>query len=396
MTRRTAIVTLLFLVATMPAFTGERSFSGFVGFESRNFIDDAQFDGQLDGRQYSLIFSPELRYRTDGRRNYFAVVPFARVDSEDDERTHWDVREAYWRRVGKGWEVLAGLNRVFWGVTESHHLVDVINQTDFVEDLDGEQKLGQPMVAFALQRSWGRLEAFALPGFRERTFPGEAGRLRPSLVVDTGAALFESGAGNRRLDYALRYSHYFGDWDFGAYFFHGTGREPRLLIHPDGDRLIPFYDVTRQVGVDVQYTRNAWLWKLETMGREGQASTFGALVGGFEYTFYQAVGAADIGVLAEYLYDGRDPDAPLTTFDDDIFVGSRVALNNAQDTAVLFGVIVDANDGSIAGTLEAERRIGNHLFLELDARFFGNVADNNPLRFFKQDSYLGLRLSYNF
>ena len=32
----------------------------------------------------------------------------------------------------------------FWPQTESAHLVDVINQTDFLEGLDREKKLGQP------------------------------------------------------------------------------------------------------------------------------------------------------------------------------------------------------------------------------------------------------------
>ncbi|MDD7885073.1 hypothetical protein [Flavivirga sp. 57AJ16] len=36
-------------------------------------------------------------------------------------------------------------------MTESNHLVDIINQTDAVETFDGEEKLGQPMV----QLSWG-------------------------------------------------------------------------------------------------------------------------------------------------------------------------------------------------------------------------------------------------
>ena len=82
--------------------------------------------------------------------------------------------------------------------------------------------------------------------------------------------------------------------------------------------------------------------------------------------------------------------------DDDIFVGSRLAMNNSRDTDVLFGVIVDANDGSIAGRVEAGSRLTERLSLEVDARFFTNLAPLNPLNVFKRDSYLGLRLNYNF
>ncbi|MDX1387562.1 MAG: hypothetical protein R3344_00105 [Acidobacteriota bacterium] len=63
---------------------------------------------------------------------------------------------------------------------------------------------------------------------------------------------------------------------------------------------------------------------------------------------------------------------------------------------MLFGVIVDANDGSIAGRVEAGSRLTERLSVEVDARFFTNVAPLNPLNIFKSDSYLGFRLSYNF
>ncbi|HEX9735991.1 MAG TPA: hypothetical protein VGG06_28855 [Thermoanaerobaculia bacterium] len=71
---------------------------------------------------------------------------------------------------------------------------------------------------------------------------------------------------------------------------------------------MPFYRVTSQVGVDVQHTRGAWLWKLEALAREGRGASFGAAVACFERTFYQIGGSsADLGVLAEVLWDGRDP-----------------------------------------------------------------------------------------
>jgi hypothetical protein len=167
-----------------------------------------------------------------------------------------------------------------------------------------------------------------------------------------------------------------------------------LIPDPIGGRLIPFYAVTHQAGVDAQVTRNAWVGKLEAFAREGQGSTFGATVAGFEYTFYQVgESALDIGVLAEYLYDGRDLNAPPTIYDDDLFVGSRLAFNDALDTQVLGGAIVDRNDGSVAAFLEAERRIGSRVKLELEARWFVNVAPTNTLKVFDRDSHVMLRFS---
>jgi len=367
--------------------------SGMIAAELRGFAEGPSYPGQADGGQGSWIFSPRLERESASGRQQVTVVPFLRWDGRDGRRTHADLREAYWRRLWDSWELTAGIDRVFWGVTESRHLVDVINQTDLVEDIDGEDKLGQPMVQVATDRVWGRLEAFALPGFRERTFPGRSGRLRTPLPVDDDA-LYESGAGRRRIDTALRWSHYVGDWDLGVSLFDGTDREPRLAADPAGTRLIPFYAVIRQAGVDIQYTRDAWLWKLEAIARGGQGETFGAAVAGFEYTFYQ-VGrsAADIGLLAEYLYDGRDEGAPPTIHDDDVFVGARLALNDAFDTQVLGGAVVDRNDGSVAGFVEAERRVGNRIKVELEWRWFTDVDPGNNLATLQRDSHLTLRVS---
>ena len=184
------------------------------------------------------------------------------------------------------------------------------------------------------------------PGFSRRPFVERDTQILQfhrfwNYVVDTDSdAIYDFEAGQNHIDLAVRYSHYVGNWDFGVYAFEGTGREPRLQFDLDRGRTIPIYDVIRQAGGDVQYTRGAWLGKLETIVRSGNGDTFAAAVGGVEYTLFQALGAADIGVLVEYLYDGRDDEAPFTPFDDDVFVGSRLAWNDTRDTALLVGAII--------------------------------------------------------
>ena len=106
--------------------------------------------------------------------------------------------------------------------------------------------------------------------------------------------------------------------------------------------------------------------------------------------------AADLGFLAEYLYDGRDPTAPPTAFENDGFVGTRLALNDTQDTAVLAGAVVDLEDGTVAALVEAERRMSDHLTLEVESRMFGNVGPDNLLRFFSHDSFLNIRVNVFF
>jgi len=369
------------------------SVNGSVGGEIRAYPASPQYPAQLSGAQTTLLLNPELRYRSPDGRNLVRFAPNIRLDSRDSDRSLIDITELVWRWAGTDWETALGIDKVFWGVTESRHLIDIINQTDTAEDIDGEEKLGQPMFSLATQRDWGRVSAFILAGFRERTFPGQDGRVRTPLPVDTDNPEYESGAEQNHVDVALRYSHYLGDWDFGAAVFRGTGRAPRFRVNDTGTALIPVYDQITQFGADVQYTREAWLWKFEGIVRSGQGDTFAATVAGFEYTRYQLRETSlDLGLLVEYLYDGRDNAAPVTIYDNDIFVGARLALNDTQDTSLLMGGVVDLEDQSALFSIEAERRIGDGWKVEIESRWFINVAQDNVLQPVEKDDYLTVRI----
>ncbi len=388
---------LLTIVVAAPAPADESTweFSGSAALQTRGFVQDHLWSGQDPSDvQVSLSAELEMHWRSANGDQRASFIPFVRWDETDDERTHVDLREAYWAYEGADFEILVGANKVFWGVTESVHLVDIINQTDLVEDIDQEDKLGQPMISLALQRDWGLLDLYVLPYFRERTFPGLDGRFRTALPVDWDDAVYESRSEKTHTDFALRYSHYFGDVDVGLYYFRGTNREPRLQLATDGQSLIPHYDQIGQLGLDLQYTRGAWLWKLEAIIRDGFDESFAAAVAGFEYTFYQvAESAADIGFLMEYQYDNRSASEPLTLADNDLFVGGRLALNDAQDTALLAGVVVDMDTAETFFNIEAERRFGDSVVVELRIRVITGADLGEPAYAFSRDDYIQLQVA---
>jgi hypothetical protein len=388
---------LLLLANALIAQAAESTweFSGDLTLQTRVFADKAAWPGQASQYgQASVAATAELRWRSANGNQRAALLPYARWDEADSDRSLLDLREAYWAWEGDNIEVLVGANTVFWGVTESVHLVDIINQTDAVADIDGEDKLGQPMINVALQQDWGLLSVYVMPYFRERTFPGAAGRLRFPLPIDTDRPRYGSPEAERHVDLALRYSHYIGDIDIGVSLFSGTSREPRLLPADNFSVLLPQYDLIDQLGLDLQYTRNAWLWKLEAFVRDGYADTFAAAVGGFEYTHYQVRGsAADIGLLLEYQYDGRADSEPLTIADNDLFVGARLALNDTQNSSVLAGIVRDIETGEIYFNVEAERRLGDSFVLELRARAFSGASPGDLTFSFSNDNYLQLQIS---
>ncbi len=376
-------------------------FSGYVAGETRIFPEAPQYDEQKNTRiSPSLAVQPELRYRWNRRDDRITFVPFLRLDADDKNRTHADVRELSWYHTGDDWDTVLGVSKVFWGVAESRHLVDIINQTDLVESPDQEDKLGQPMANLNLLRDWGTLSFFVLPGFRERSFPDDDARLRGALPIASGDATYESSAEQWHVDFALRYSHSFDNWDVGVAHFHGTSREPVLLpaVSDNGHPVLrPHYDIIDQTSLDVQYTTGPWLLKFEGLTRSGQDDRFFAAVGGFEYTLFGVMESdADLGLLAEYLHDGRGDKTPQTPFEDDLFLGTRLTLNDVEDTTLLAGVILDIDQEERVFSLEFERRLGDSLSLEIEGQVYDNIDENDLLNGFARDSFVEIRLSWYF
>ncbi len=401
MFRRTWILGLAaaaLLAGGRPAAGAWRA-AGKVAAEVRTFPATPQFADQgQENVSPSLLVEPEARLEWASGTNRLTVRPFIRLDTHDENRTHVDLRACNWLHLGDRFSILLGLGKVYWGVTESRHLVDIINQTDVVEGIDGEDKLGQPMANLTYEASWGAVDLFYLPAFRERTFPDGGARLRGPAPIGGGAS-YESGAEAFHQDWAVRWSRTLGAFDVGLAHFSGTSREPRLLpeAYVSGVRLRPRYDLIEQSSIDVQWTKDAWLWKLEAMRRSGAGERFGAFVAGFERTLSHVFpGAADLGLLVEWLYDDRSDDSPPTIFENDLFVGARWALNDVAGTSILGGPIVDYRTGEVFAFMEAERRLGSRHQIEIEGRWFLHAEKGAVMDGFRRDSHMIARVSRHF
>jgi hypothetical protein len=368
----------------------EFDWSGNISFQTRVFGQAPAYAGQRrsDG---SIVLAPE--FSTTWSRGTRALVfeGFMRWDAVNSRRTHVDIRELYWEAVWDVIELRVGMAHVFWGVTESQHLVDVVNQTDLVERADGESKLGQAMARLTLVQSWGTLDLYALPWFRKRTFPGKKGRLRSPVPVSDDV-LFDSGRMKRHVSLAGRWSRSIDAFDVGLSHFWGTSRDPDLLFSPQGE-LIAIYDQIHQSGLELQAIAGGWLLKLEAINRRGQGKRFLASTAGFEYTFSNVKRSGlDIGVLLEYLWDEREEAS--SPFTEDLFFGTRVALNDVQSSVLLAGVVVDRTSSTTLFLMEASRRVGEKWKIEIEARgFVGANSKDDPFYSFRRDGHLEMKLA---
>ncbi len=409
---------LLIIMAIFSKSAMAVEFAGWAELEGKYFPNEPLYERQQQ-HSASAAIQPEI-YHAWTSGSSFTFVPFYRYDSADDQRTHFDIREAMFLLPRENYELRVGVGKVFWGVTEASHLVDIINQTDLVESLDGEEKLGQPMVNLGLlayQETLGVMDFFVLPYFRERTFPGRGGRLRFDPYIDVeNEAEYEHSARQRHIDYALRYSNTFDRLDVGISHFYGTSREPAYLPKFDANgnlNIIPFYEIINQTGLDLQYAGDAWLWKLEAIYRSGyENGSYYAADAGLEYTFSgTGLGGMDLGLIVEYMYDSRDFDVDIATLitsgyigsqfntflNNDYMIGLRLAFNDEASSEILTGIIrEDLDNHASVFQLEASRRIGGNWKAELDAYIFIGANKDPLLDFLRKDSFVQLALKYYF
>lgn len=381
------------LLLTHVLGAGAESLQGFFSIEHRSFPRKPLFPTQV--RHFNTALTLEAGYvARPTPRLSLAWKGLVRLDENDPERTRFDFKELHLDLVKSTWRLDLGINEVFWGVTESRHLVDVVNQIDFAGDLEGEEKLGQPMARFAyMPASAGQFELFAMTGFRPRPLPGIRGR--PGFPIPFGDEPdYESSLGPWQGDLALRWSHSLGGLDWALSAFYGTSREPQFQPAPSATGLIlrPRHDLIRQAGSECQWTSGAWQWKLEALARQGQGPAFTAVTAGLEYLVANLPRGTEISPILEYSHDDRK-NGTLNLFDHDAFTGMRIRLNNIADTWIQAGTLTDLDDWTVLGVLEGGHRIGDSWKVLIDGRFYSvRDGDESFLVDFRRDLSIQLEL----
>ncbi len=371
-------------------------FSGFVEAEGRWFPKRSD-DGITRTFFGSLAAEPMLKL-TLADAHKFTLTGFGRAETGSGARTHADVREAKYEGRFGSFDVTIGVDRRFWGQLEAGHLVDVVNQIDTLEDVDAEDKLGQPLAELKWTGAQASVSVMALPYFRDRLLQNTKDRPNAPMRV-TGKPLRDGTRNHWTPDFAARATLTAGPVDIAVHYFNGLNREPRLLAISGA--LTPVHDRMSQIGGDALGIFGALRLKAEGFYRTlrndkiAPAQNFGGFGLGAEYSFAGALGSGDFALLAEYYHDSRGR-AATTLFDRDVFAGFRYASNDVASTEVLGGMLFDTRRSSKFITLEASRRLGGSIKAALDVRMPVSVAADDPLRMMRDDGFVQLKLQFHF
>ena len=172
--------------------------------------------------------------------------------------------------------------------------------------------------------------------------------------------------------------------------------------------LTPFYEITHQTSLDLQAVYGGWLWKLEAVVRSGQGKRIKSVAGGYEYTFVGVNDSpVDVGIITEYLYDSRGDEIDqaaafsgqpffVSTFQNDLVLGTRITLNDAASSELLASVMLDLDGGGQGYNVEASRRLGESWKLSLEARGLMNIPDDSASASFRDDNRIRIELARYF
>ncbi|PSU47691.1 hypothetical protein C9J12_14175 [Photobacterium frigidiphilum] len=317
--------------------------------------------------------------------------------SNDDALQYADIQQLLLTHYFDTAQIFYGIDTVFWGVTESYHLVDIINQVNIVADPKREAKLGQPMIGASWFIDNHTVDLYYLPYFREQYTPESNSRPWRGLPIND-KAMYESSREQKHVDWAVRLSGFIDDIDYGFGYFRGTQRNPIYELHHNSSQLAltPFYYQTQQWSIDLQYTYESWLFKGEIVYESPNSlSSQYAWVGGFEYGIYNIVDSSqDISLLLEGLYS-NNKDSNLLPFTQHIMSGLRWDANNDSSTNALLTLIhgIEGNDSTIY--INAQHRINESISLSLDGWLFYKVENQPQLAAYQNEDYFQFNLTYH-
>jgi len=383
---------LSLLILSKNVFAVEYKSYGYIQPEFSYFIDGKGKHNQSVDKSSVYGQGTFIAYLQENSSK-ITIRAIGRYDDKDNNRTYFDLQKFKYEYFLDDATLSIGNDIIFWGVNESFHVVDIINQSNIAENLAGTKKLGQPMIALSLYEEIGDVSVYLMPYFRERIFPGSNGRPRYAGEIEQDTVSYESSKEEKKVDIAIRFSKVLDDFDIGISHFRGNARDPELTVNQSTLKLDQYYPILSQTSIDIQATKESWLYKLEALTGKIESENHVRTAGGVEYTFYGINGTPqDLGIVAEYLFDDRSSNP----FNNETALAIRWNKNDINATTLLAGTYLDLRGDSNRFFCEYEKRLRDDLKLFLDASLNGHINSKDFTYAFSEDSSLTIKIAKYF
>ncbi len=404
-------------------------FLGFV-FTYVMVIADTQITGHIDldsqfymtkpNTKHSSSFTAkqtlELKYTRDDLSIFAklyaqeAYKDFLR-DADDTQRTFVRLDELFLRLDFEDDAVQIGKSIKYWGALELRNIVDVFNPSDLRDDMFKTNKLGVLNAEYTYYTEDGEL-SFIVQVMQEdqkmAAYPYVYYAFAPTVNYDDSLvhsnkehrpSIYLTYSGTTQSDYALDYAFiYQNGYDSQRYF--------SSLVNSSSSYSQNAYLVNKFMTYNT-LVLNATLIKLEalyTFVEKGlSVGDYSHLALGVEHRLEDFDNGTSLGLIAEYYrYDTYKSDKYtdlqlFETMQDDIFLGARYTLNDADDASVVGGLIHDLEYNEQVYYLEYESRIGDYFKIELDY-YYIKPSKNTRTAYsiLGKHQRIGLNLAYYF
>ncbi|MEN8146712.1 MAG: hypothetical protein ABFR02_03755 [Campylobacterota bacterium] len=401
---------LLGLLLLANLLYAEFEYKGYVGVDAQGYITKP--DGKHPAN-FTLQQQLELAYSVGDFES--AATIYTQEDSYDlsdekNERSFVRLDEFYGRYNFDNDMIFAGRNIRFWGALEANNVVDTFNTKDFRTDGLDTQKQGAWNVAYTHYTESGEIslivklyeekQPMAAYPYVYYFFPEntQVGKLEYDKDIQSVESLYRptvylNWSGSTESDYPVDYAfilqHGFdGQRAFASktdpLTFTTTLNEEAYLVNKAmtyntmvvGSTLLKLEAQATDV-IDTTYTAAS-----NVQLRVEDYYQFGL---GLEHTLSGVIGDADLGLIGEYYYyntfkqeSGIADDLTLfQIFQNDLFVGLRYTFNDASDSSIIAGAIVDLEYEEQSYSIEYQTRFFDVLSMKADYAYI-NPSTTEP------------------
>jgi len=401
--------TLLSLLILITSSFAQIEVEGFVGLDTQTYSD------KTNKHSNNLTLQQQLKISYE-KDNFSSILEiYAQEDksdfsnSKDNDRTFLRVNEFYTQYEGEEYKLLIGKNIRFWGALEVQNIVDTFNIKDSRNDTFTTDKIGAYNISYShffedselsvIVKIYEQENKMASSSYMysilnedqsyDENLESEKSLYRPSLYIAYNGSSY---ADEYSLDYAFIYEN---GYDSQRYF---TVNNDQYKQH--------VYLVNKFMTFNT-LVLDSTLYKLEALyadiTEDKNISDYIHIAAGVEHTLDALENGHEIGLITEYYYyDTLEHDklSDLSlgeTFQNDLFLGLRYSFNDADDSNVVGGIILDTQYDEQSYYLEYETRIYDLAKVKLDYRYIEpSTTDNTVYSQLGRHQRIAINISHHF
>lgn len=399
---------------------------GEVSLNFRGYVDKAETLADEKQPNELGFIKVALEERDDWKGWEYNLSLIGRADEKYQDNSYVDFNELNIGRSFGNWQASVGQHMFMWSRLEAYHVVDVINSRINDGNIERFEKLGETSVVLSHYTSIGTMKFIYMPYFKENFFPDSKMRIFDGLTptkqnIVKGDDVFDSEEENQFDQWAVYYAHQFGDLDLTVFAMDHIDRTRPIfaassLANALAGNFNAYYIDVVDYGTAATYFWGEQTFKFEYLYSDFNADDSVALIDytggqrqvfnyqlasiGHEYTYNYANNWSS-GFFTEYqrvLGVGKEKRSQAQIFQNDLFIGHRLALNDAYSNEFMLGVYLDLErTGETLYYLSYERRLNNAWKMKVNFRgvTIGDDAkeDNRGLYVLDGDDEFGVTLT---